>query len=98
MSDWKNSGIFKTMKRQWNILITEHSDHQKSLYELIKFSVKALGVAFVAAKSYYFGVGGGTDQFSELVKRDGAFDISKLTMCSEGVKREILVMERKESF
>ena len=68
---------------------------QKSLYKLIKFSVKPSGVAFVAAKSYYFGVGGGTDQFSELVKRDGAFDISKVTMCSEGVKREILVMERK---
>jgi hypothetical protein len=58
--------------------------------------VKPSGVVFVAAKSYYFGVGGGTEQFSELVKRDGAFDVSKLTMCSEGVKRQILVMERKK--
>ncbi|XP_028406568.1 histidine protein methyltransferase 1 homolog [Dendronephthya gigantea] len=72
-----------------------NSDVQKSLYELIKFVLKPSGVAFVAAKSYYFGVGGGTDQFSQLVKQDGAFDISNLTMCSEGVKREILVMKRK---
>ena len=68
---------------------------QKSLYELIKFSVKASGVVFVAAKSYYFGVGGGIEQFVKLVKEDETFDISKTTTCCEGVKREILVMKRK---
>ena len=67
---------------------------QKSLYELMKFSIKPSGVAFVAAKSYYFGVGGGTDQFAEVVNEDGAFDISTVTTSSEGVKREILTMER----
>ena len=67
---------------------------QKSLYELMKFSIKPSGVAFVAAKSYYFGVGGETDQLAEVVNEDGAFDISKVTTSSEGVKREILIMER----
>lgn len=69
---------------------------QQSLYELMKFSIKPSGVAFVAAKSHYFGVGGGTDQFVELVNKDGAFNISKVTTSSEGVKREILIMERSE--
>ena len=67
---------------------------QKSLYELMKFSIKPSGVAFVAAKSYYFGVGGGTDHFAELVNKDGTFNISKVTTSSEGVKRDILIMEK----
>ena len=35
------------------------------------------GVAFVAAKSYYFGVGGGTKSFSKLVKEDGIFEVGR---------------------
>ena len=71
-------------------------DAQKSLYELMKSSMKPSGVAFVAAKSYYFGVGGGTDQFAEMVKKDSAFDVSRVITSSQGVKREVLVMQRNE--
>lgn len=63
--------VILTLETIYNIEV------QKTLYELIKFSIKASGVAFVAAKSYYFGVGGGTDEFAELVKKDDVFDISK---------------------
>lgn len=68
---------------------------QKSLYELIKFALKPSGIAFVAAKNFYFGVGGGIDQFSNLVKSDSVFGISKVTTCGYGIKREILVMENR---
>ena len=96
--DWE-SALSLLEPMSFDVVLTSETiyniEAQKSLYELIKFSVKPSGVVFVAAKSYYFGVGGGTDQFSELVKRDGAFDISEVTTCSDGVKREILVMGKK---
>ena len=96
--DWESAKLLLEPMSFDLILTSEtiyNTDAQKTLFELIKFSMKASGVAFVAAKSYYFGVGGGTDQFIKLVKKDGTFDISKVTTCSEGVKREILVMKRK---
>ena len=96
--DWELAKSFLEPNSFDVVLTSEtiyNSDVQELLYELIKFTLNLNGVAFVAAKSYYFGVGGGTDQFSRLVKQDGAFDISNFTMCSEGVKREILVMKRK---
>mmetsp|Transcript_29426 Transcript_29426/g.53999 ORF Transcript_29426/g.53999 Transcript_29426/m.53999 type:complete len:329 (-) Transcript_29426:1086-2072(-) len=41
------------------------------------------GVAYVAAKKYYFGVGGGTDSFSKMVKEDGLFEISTVAEVKE---------------
>ena len=96
--DWDSAKLLLEHE-SFDVILTSETiyniDVQKSLYELIKFSVKSSGVVFVAAKSYYFGVGGGTEQFVKLVKQDDSFDISKFTTRSEGVKREILVMKRK---
>lgn len=50
------------------------------------------GVAYVAAKSYYFGVGGSTAAFKELVGKDGALGVQHRGSIDDGVsnKRELL--------
>lgn len=50
------------------------------------------GVAFVASKTFYFGVGGGTKSFRRLVKKDGIFEVKTLATIEEpgsGNKREV---------
>jgi hypothetical protein len=50
------------------------------------------GVALVAAKSFYFGVGGSTGGFSELVREDGVLEVARVAVVQDsgGVTREIL--------
>eukprot|EP00955_Chlamydomonas_euryale_P044908 353000-Chlamydomonas_euryale.AAC.12 len=53
-----------------------------------------MGVAYVAAKVYYFGVGGGTDSFMKLVNSDGIYEsktIKVIEEMSSGNKREVRV-------
>lgn len=49
------------------------------------------GVALVAAKSHYFGVGGGTAAFAAAVAADGALQAERVWECADGAsnKREI---------
>jgi predicted nicotinamide N-methyase len=55
-------------------------------------------LCLVAAKSYYFGVGGGSHAFAEALKKDGAFDVLPIYTVSDGVSnvREILKVTWKE--
>lgn len=63
------------------------------LYNFIKRHLKEPnGIAYVAAKTHYFGVGGGTRSFEKLVKMDGVFDVSVCKVYTAGVQREILCM------
>lgn len=39
------------------------------------------GVAYVAAKSFYFGVGGSTTSFADLVKGDGILECTQVCVC-----------------
>ena len=61
------------------------------------------GVAMVASKSYYFGVGGGTKAFRQLLKRDGVcFEVSEGSRTIEGQsdsgnKREVLEIKFPDS-
>lgn len=48
--------------------------------------------SFVAAKSYYFGVGGGVQEFQKEVEKQGDFNVSTVWKCEEGIKRQILKM------
>lgn len=44
---------------------------------------------YVAAKSYYFGVGGGIKEFQSEVEKNN-FHVSTVWKCDEGINREIL--------
>ena len=53
------------------------------------------GVAYIAAKSYYFGVGGGTSSFKKLLKNDGMLEVQTVANIDDGAgnKREILKLK-----
>lgn len=58
------------------------------------------GIALVAAKSYYFGVGGGTATFAERVRRDGILEVRSVWASGDGdgsVKREVLELKFPDS-
>ena len=57
------------------------------------------GVALVAAKSYYFGVGGGTRSFAERVHADGILQCRSVWSSADGdsVKREVLELRFPEA-
>ena len=64
-----------------------------SLLAAIKACLKRPGgVAYIAAKSYYFGVGGGTAAFRQLVQADGALRVEGCRLYEDGAsnRREIL--------
>jgi hypothetical protein len=50
------------------------------------------GVAYIAAKSHYFGVGGGVPEFLALVAADSALTAERVEAIEDGVstRREIL--------
>ena len=58
-----------------------------------------VGVALIAAKSYYFGVGGGTKLFADAVRADGTFEVDTLMTYKDGVSnvRELLRVRFKNS-
>eukprot|EP00042_Codosiga_hollandica_P020291 m.65282 g.65282 ORF g.65282 m.65282 type:complete len:278 (+) comp49785_c0_seq1:1-834(+) len=50
------------------------------------------GVAIIATKTYYFGVGGGTLPFQEIVQQDGCMNLQVLSEVTEGVRRQVLLL------
>ena len=67
---------------------------QKRLYQLIERHLKKpSGVAYIAAKTCYFGVGGGTRSFELLVRSFGKLNVSVVRTFSSGVQREILLLK-----
>ena len=65
----------------------------------LAYSLQAIkpptGVAYIAAKTYYFGVGGGTTSFKKMLKRDGMLEVHTVATFDEGDgnKREILKLK-----
>ncbi|ELR23092.1 methyltransferase domain containing protein [Acanthamoeba castellanii str. Neff] len=68
------------------------------LFALIKHCLKPPhGVCYVAAKNYYFSVGGGCRQFEEMVKKDGLFETTVEKVIKDGSSnvREIIKVSFK---
>lgn len=52
--------------------------------------VNIITFRYLAAKSHYFGVGGGTRQFEEFLKKEDVFKFSTCWSSSHGLQRQIL--------
>lgn len=94
--DFINPGQVSEMK--YDVILTSETiyavESHVKLYNVVKRHLKKpSGVAYVAAKTHYFGVGGGTRSFEKLVKMDGVFDVSVCKVYTDGVQREILCMK-----
>ncbi|KAF9583047.1 Histidine protein methyltransferase 1, partial [Lunasporangiospora selenospora] len=102
MGDW--GGLVKLMDFQsdadkYDLILTSETiyaeeSHQK-LYDTIKNSLKRDGKALVAAKTFYFGVGGDILSFRRLIEKDGVFNIKVVFSAQAFVRREILELTFK---
>jgi protein-histidine N-methyltransferase len=84
-------------QEKYDLILTSetiyNTDSLQKLYDVIKYSLKRPnGITLIAAKSIYFGVGGGVLPFRELVERDKVFEIKIFYNIEAHVKREILML------
>lgn len=74
-----------------------NQDYYGSLLRVIQDSLKQdnCSHALIAAKTYYFGVGGGTRSFEDFVCKQTSLTSSVIKVIPESVQREILQLKRK---
>ncbi|KAG0256844.1 hypothetical protein BG011_004297 [Mortierella polycephala] len=102
MGDWSelvDLFAFKSDEDKYDLILTSETiyaeeSHQK-LYDTIKNSLKRSGKALVAAKTFYFGVGGDILSFRRLIEKDGAFDVKVVFSAQAFVRREVLELTFK---
>ncbi|XP_018562254.1 histidine protein methyltransferase 1 homolog isoform X2 [Anoplophora glabripennis] len=70
-----------------------NTENYYKLHTVFEKLLKKSGTIFLAAKSFYFGVGGGTSLFEEYIENNKIFKYSCIWKCAEGVKREILKIQ-----
>ena len=67
-----------------------NEENQSKLVSIFKQFLKRDGEVLVAAKTFYFGVGGGLRQFEKLLKQENLHSEIVKTFDNGGVKREII--------
>eukprot|EP00803_Ostreobium_quekettii_P006016 evm.model.scf_97.11 EVM.evm.TU.scf_97.11 scf_97:131529-133617(+) len=84
---------------KYDIILTSETlyceDTQYPLMEAIRQCLKPSGgIAYIASKTHYFGVGGGTGRFKEMVENSGVMECKTVWKASDGVsnQREILTL------
>lgn len=79
---------------QYDLILTSetiyNAENYRKLLDIFKMKLKGDGMALVAAKTYYFGVGGGCRDFEQLIRDDGQLQSEVVFVVSENVQREIL--------
>ncbi|XP_050072411.1 histidine protein methyltransferase 1 homolog [Anopheles maculipalpis] len=95
--DW---GCFTDQyQHKYDLILTSETiystDNYSKLLQLFDRKLEPDGVVYLAAKTYYFGVGGGVRLFEQAIDKDGRFQHKVVWSCETGVKREIVRITRK---
>ncbi|KAK6166228.1 hypothetical protein SNE40_022975 [Patella caerulea] len=95
--DWGSLSSILTQYK-YDIILTAETiyniDNYNKLFSVFDQHLKEDGARYIAAKSYYFGVGGGTRQFEQYLKDSGKFNSQVVEVINAGVPREILKVRR----
>ncbi len=96
------SGSWDTLRNaipsltNYDVILTSETIYsersQRMLLSAMKTLLKPDGTVFVAAKSYYFGVGGSSIEFQRLVTEDGHFSCSNVRTIASSVTRVVLTL------
>ena len=84
-----------------DVMLTSESiydvEQYQSLCSFIDHALHERGACYVAAKRYYFGVGGGTNAFTMFCEKHFNFTVERLKTFSDGKSnvREILVLRKR---
>ncbi|CAH1396750.1 unnamed protein product [Nezara viridula] len=78
----------------YDVILTSETIYQPKAYlklhELFKNCLKPNGIIILAAKSYYFGVGGSLGEFLSFIENEKIFTHKNVWYSNEGIKREIV--------
>ncbi|XP_017037415.1 histidine protein methyltransferase 1 homolog [Drosophila kikkawai] len=99
--DWSHFSLLTKDLDKYDLILTSETiyniDNQKKLLETFAGRLKPDGIVLVAAKSHYFGVGGGLEQFTHKIKMEKVFQTENVWQAEENLKRGILQLKFKES-
>ena len=94
--DWND--VMRLVVCKADIILTAETiydpENYGKLHDLIEHVLTDNGVAFVASKCFYFGVGGGTFEWVQFVKFKKVFHVEVVACIEAPLKREILKMTR----
>ncbi|KAK9751295.1 Lysine methyltransferase [Popillia japonica] len=98
--DWTSFlDILKENKIKFDIILTSetiyNTESYSKLHSIFTNCLKKDGVVYVAAKTYYFGVGGGLRSFEEFVSSKGILNFTPVWTHSNGISREIIKLSWK---
>lgn len=82
----------------YDIILTSETiynpSNQRKLLDCMYVKLKNDGIILLAAKAYYFGVGGDLRDFEKLIAEDKRFSYKTVWSTSNGVQREILELRK----
>ncbi|XP_068633130.1 histidine protein methyltransferase 1 homolog isoform X2 [Battus philenor] len=97
--DWASFNKKLPVGEVYDIILTSETIYNEENYtKLIELFLERLskdGNIYVAAKTCYFGVGGGMRQFESQIEKTGCLISESVWKSSSGVQREIIKVKRK---
>jgi len=97
--DWNE--ICSQFNNECDLILTSetiyNTNYYKSLHNIIQKSLSKDGIALIAAKRYYYGVGGGVDTFLDFVDENKIFQYEIVKNIDAGISniRNIILMKFK---
>jgi hypothetical protein len=97
--DWDSFVKFADADRKYDIILTAETIYNPSSYrklvKVLKSKLEADGVIFLAAKTFYFGVGGSLRDFEQFLDDDKTFKYETVFKVENDVFREVLKITYK---
>ncbi|GFR59794.1 histidine protein methyltransferase 1 homolog [Elysia marginata] len=99
--EWSSfSQLLQKKKQIYDVILTAETiyspENYSSLHDVFSAALAHNGVIVIAAKVYYFGVGGSTDGFLEYVESQKLFTAETVHTIKSGVPRMIILLRRQE--
>ena len=95
-SSWEDLSILITDPPMFDVILTSETIYcessQQQLLSAIKALLKPSGQVLLAAKTYYFGVGGSVNNFEQLIRSDGHLSIERCKNIDCAVPRVVLCL------
>jgi len=101
--DWDSISVYlRENNLFFDIILSSETIYNQNYYEkicnILQNNLQPNGYALFAAKSYYFGVGGGVLDFTEHIKTKTSYQIESVWETDSGLRREILKVSRNNHF
>ncbi|XP_065070102.1 histidine protein methyltransferase 1 homolog [Rhopilema esculentum] len=99
--DWVDvCTCLKTNKKKFDLILSSetiyNTENYEKLHKLLCDCLKENGLALLANKSYYFGVGGSSKDFIEYIEQQGKLAPKIVHQVDKGVNREIVQVKWKQ--